>query len=254
VDEDRLERLDSRGYVVLDAIKYDRPPPAGSHASPHAFICIDGNTYWVKRNAQQGLAAELIAGRVGVRAGAAPPTRIVRVGDEVPLPADGSADHLRGIGVGMRDQPGMENLRHLGHVLPGGQLDPAKIDIPSRARVLALQTWLGVQDTQILVDLRDGKLMSIDHGEWGADLSTGTDPALMPTPGVPADFGRVARHVEDALRRIRNVTDEHLLDDVARMPAGADWNAERTRRLEVARWLGWRRDRLPGVIRAWRTS
>lgn len=45
MDEDQLERLDRRGYVVLDAIKCDRPPPAVSNASPHAFICMDGRTY-----------------------------------------------------------------------------------------------------------------------------------------------------------------------------------------------------------------
>jgi hypothetical protein len=252
--EEQLERLDRRGYVVLDAIKYDRPPPDVSHASPHAFICLDGRTYWVKRNAQQGLSAELIAGRLGVRVGAAPDARIVRVSNEVVLPADGSADHLRGIGVGVRDHPGMENLRHLGHVLPGGELDPKKVEIQSRVGVLVFQTWLGVADTQILVDLRNGRLMSLDHGDWAGDVSAMTDPALIPTPGVSPDFGRVAKHVETALRRTRAVTDEQLLDAVARMPTGAEWNADPGRRLEVARWLGWRRDRLPGVIRAWRTS
>jgi hypothetical protein len=254
VDEDQLERLDHRGYVVLDAITYDRGPPAGSHASPHAFICMDGGTYWVKRTAQQGLAVELIAGRLGVRAGAAPVARIVRVGPSVQLPADGSADHLRGIGVGSRDQPGMENLRHLGSVLPSGQLDPAKIDLFSRARVLAFQTWLGVQDTQILVDLRDGKLMSIDHGDWAATLTTGTDPTIVQTPGVADDVGRGVRSLEVALRRIREITDEQLLDAVARMPTDPEWNADRSRRLEVARWLRWRRERLTGVMRVWRTS
>lgn len=254
MDEDQLERLDRRGYVVLEAIKYDRSPPAGSNASPHAFVCMDGRTYWVKRTAQRGLAAELIAGRLGVRLGAAPDARIVRVGDEVALPGDGSANHLRGLGVGIRDQSAMENLRHLGHVLPQGQLDPAKIDVLSRARVLSFQTWLGVQDTQILVDLRNGKLLSIDHGEWGGDLSPGADPSLTSTPGVPDNALKAARPVEDALRRIRTVTDEHLLDAVARMPIGAEWNAARAHRLEIARWLRWRRDRLPGVIRAWRTS
>jgi hypothetical protein len=215
---------------------------------------MDGRTYWVKRTAQQGLAAELIAGRLGVRVGAAPAAQIVRVNDEVVLPTDESADHLRGVGVGVCDQPAMENLRHLGHVLPGGVLDPAKLDIPSRVRVLVFQTWLGVQDTQILVDIRSGKLMSIDHGEWGSDLSTGADPTVISTPGVADDVGRVAKHVNDCLRRIKEVTDEHILDAVARMPTGADWNADRGRRLDIALWLGWRRDRLPGVIHAWRTS
>jgi hypothetical protein len=148
----------------------------------------------------------------------------------------------------------MENLRHLAGVLGGGQLDPTKIDMQSRARVLAFQTWLGVQDTQILVDLRDGKLMSIDHGDWGASLATDSDPAVVPTPGVPNDVGRAVQPVEVAVRRIREITDEQLLEAVARMPTDPEWNADRSRRLQVARWLRWRRDRLTGVIRAWRTS
>jgi hypothetical protein len=31
----QLEKIDRRGYVVLDAIKYGRLPPQGSLASPH---------------------------------------------------------------------------------------------------------------------------------------------------------------------------------------------------------------------------
>src|SRR5712691_9442470 len=98
-----LEQLDTEGYVVLDAITHSRPPPAGSHASPHEFVAIDGRTYWNKRNAQQGLVAELVAGRLGAQTGAAPMARVVRTTPEV-MPHDGSANHLLGIGVGVEDQ------------------------------------------------------------------------------------------------------------------------------------------------------
>jgi hypothetical protein len=70
VDADALAKLDARGFTVLESIGHDRPPPAGSHAThatAHAFVCVDGNTYWIKRKAQQGLVAELVAGRLGAR-------------------------------------------------------------------------------------------------------------------------------------------------------------------------------------------
>jgi hypothetical protein len=252
VEEYELEQLDSRGYVVFEAIGHDRPPPAGSHASPHAFVCVGGGVYWIKRSAQQGLLAELVAGRLGVIVGAAPDARIVRVTAES-APSDGSASHLIGIGVGSRDQPGMENLREL-EKAAGFRLDPTKLDVASRVRVLAFQTWLGVSDTQILVDMRNGRLMSIDHGDWCPDPSTRATPTVISTPSVPDDFGRVKKHVDPAIAKISSVTDRQILGAVACVPTGSDWRAERSRRLEIARWLAFRRDRLPEVMRRWRTQ
>jgi hypothetical protein len=250
VEEHELEQLDSDGYVVLDAISHDRAPPSVSHASPHAFVCVDGRTRWVKRKAQHGLLAELVAARLGAIIGVAPEGLIIRVPAEA-APADGSADHLVGLGVGVGDQPGMENLRELAGTLPGGVLDPAKVDVASRVLVLSFQTWLGMGDAQILVDLRNGQLMSIDHGDWGSDLTRRDDPVIVPTPGLPDDSGRSAPHVEEALTRITGISDEQILQSVARVPGGADWNSARSRRLELARWVALRRDRLTGVMRAW---
>lgn len=50
---------------------------------------------WVKRKAQRGLVAELVAGRLGVLVEAAPRAVIVNV-ENAAMPADGSANHLPG--------------------------------------------------------------------------------------------------------------------------------------------------------------
>ena len=94
----------------MESIGYDRPPPGGSHATPHAFVCVDGNTYWIKRKAQQGLVAELVAGRLGAIVGATAPGVIANVVPEA-MPADNPPNHLLGLGVGSRDEPKMETRR-----------------------------------------------------------------------------------------------------------------------------------------------
>jgi hypothetical protein len=249
-----LEALDAEGFVVLNALQYGDPSPEGenvTHARPHSFVCQDGRTYWVKRTAQSGLASELIAGRLGGLIGASPDARIVRVTPETGLPA--SANHLLGIACGSHDQPGMENFRKLSARLPGNQLDPAKLDAASRLLVLAFQTWIGTSgDVQILIDVQTGRLLSIDHGDCFANPADRSDPTLVATPGVPPDFGRDLDDLASrAVKRITDLGDEQLLQAVARMPTGAEWNADAPRRLEIAEWLGFRRDRLGEVINAW---
>jgi hypothetical protein len=251
VEASDLEELDRKGVDVLDAITYSRPPPGGSHASPHAFVFPGGRTYWVKRTAQQGLVAELVAGQLGAAIDAAPMARVVSVSANIAPP---EAKHLVGVGVGVEDAPGMENLRHLQQALPAGTLDPANLDIASRLRVLAFQTWIGVGDTQILVDLRNGRLLSIDHGEWCSDPSSPAEPLIVSTPGVADDVGRDSDDVEDAVGRISGLTDENLLEAVAQVPDGTEWNSAPARRLQLAEWLAFRRDRLAEVVRRWARS
>lgn len=109
MDADALAALDADGYTVLEAVSYDRPPPRPSHATPHAFVCVDGNTYWVKRGAQQGLMAELLAGRLGKASGSAPPAQIVRVVPETMATIPNPPTQLVGVGAGILDEPKMEN-------------------------------------------------------------------------------------------------------------------------------------------------
>jgi hypothetical protein len=253
VEATRLEELDAQGLEVLQAITRSLVPPVGSHASPHGFVCSDGRTYWVKRNAQRGLVAELVAGRLGAAVEAAPSAVVVNL-TSAAAPADGSTNHLIGVGVGIQDVAGAENFRHVTQLRPDGTLDPTKLDVASRVRVLTFQTWLGVGDTQILVNLSTGRLLSIDHGEWCPDPRARSEPDLVPTPGVPADFGRTRTLVDDALGRIAALDDEDLLAAVARVPDGPEWNSDRAHRLALAEWLAFRRDRLGEVIHRWRSS
>jgi hypothetical protein len=138
--------------------------------------------------------------------------------------------------------------------MPSGMLDPTKLDAGSRARVITFQTWLGVEDTQILLALQTGRLLSIDHGAWCSDPSSRTSPVIGPTPGVPDHFARERTIVEAALERIENLKDEELLAAVAQMPEGPEWNASRDRRLALAEWLAWRRQSLREAIRRWWTT
>ena len=200
MDTDHLAELDAEGYTTLLAIAYGRAPKQGSLAYPHAFVCNDGATYWVKRfqhatfqsgatdlppGAQEGLVAELVAGRLGSSLDAAGSAVVVEVPNALRRP-DGSTAHLEGVGVGISDQSGMENLRYLADQVPGGTLDPERLDEPSVARVIAFQSWLGADDTQIMVDLRNGRVFSVDHGSYRAFSSP--DPAPVVAPGLPPGF------------------------------------------------------------------
>jgi len=133
----------------LDALSHGglgRP----THAQPNTFVCADGKTYWVKGRAQQGLVAELIAGRLAAKVGAGPLARVIRVPHEA-LPTGGQAAHLEGVIVGLEDVPNTVNGRELAGILGPGVLPAAGIDPVSRALVFVFQTWIGVGDTQVLV-------------------------------------------------------------------------------------------------------
>jgi hypothetical protein len=182
--------------------------------------------------------------------GAAPNARILRL-TPAAVPPGAIADHLLGIGVGIEDKPGMENLRHVTALRPDGTLDPATLDASTRAIVVVFQTWLGVGDTQILVDLRTGRLLSIDHGEWCPDPANRDDPAVIETPGVPPDFARDAALIDAAVDKIEGIADHSLVEAVARMPSDPEWNSATDRRFAVAEWLAWRRGRLREVMSQW---
>jgi hypothetical protein len=251
MDRSELDALDSDGYVVLDAITHVKAPPGATLATPHAFAALSGKIVWVKAAAQQGLVAELVAGRLADRVGAGPLARIIRVPVEA-LPPDGSANHLEGVVVGTDDLAGGVNDRELA-AIGGGPLDPAKIDPTSRARVVAFQTWLGVGDNQVLIDVARGLIYSIDHGQCLENVGTLSDPVLVvhPIPGLPNEHGRDAACIDAAVAEIESVSDAELLEAVARVPSGGAWQSDADRRFAMAAWLSHRRDRIRGVMSAW---
>ena len=57
-DPEKLAELDAKGYTVLEAITHAGRFATGTLARPNAFVAVDGNTYWVKGDSQQGLVAE----------------------------------------------------------------------------------------------------------------------------------------------------------------------------------------------------
>lgn len=252
MDGDALSALDRRGYTVLEALTHAGHSSPSTHARPNAFICIDGKTYWLKGNAQQGLVAELIAGRLAHKAAAGPVARIIRVAPEA-LPPGGEADHLEGITVGSEDQTETVNARDLQPFVASGQFQSGVVDAASRARVIAFQTWLGVGDAQVLVHLTRGTVFSIDHGDCFGTTGADADPAVVVTgvPGVANDLGKEAAHVEAALQRIEAIADRDILEAVSCIPAGASWQSPVDRRLEIANWLAYRQGRLREVMESW---
>lgn len=250
-----LERLDRQGYRVLNAVTYVGGAGTSSLANPQAFICADGATYWLKSSAQQGLAAELIAGRLAARVSAGPVSQVIWVPPEA-LPPSGVANHLQGLVVGSRDVRDSVNARELGRVLPpDGSFDVRVIDGASRARVVVFQTWVGASDSQVLVELMTGRVHSIDHGDCFGSLASPTALGVIVTdiPGVSGELGRSRSLVLPAIEQIETVTNDEILQAVAGVPSGESWQSDVTRRLEIAQWLAARRDCLREVVLQWTT-
>jgi hypothetical protein len=214
---------------------------------------VDGKTYWLKRNVQQGLVAELIAGRLAASVGAGPLSRIIRLTEDSMCP-DGSEKCLLGIVVGSEDQPGTVNARDLAPLHASGQVPVGLIDPGTRARVVVFQTWLGLGDSQVLVGMANGRVLSIDHGDCFGNLA---DPGAAPTPvitdipGVGTDVGQQSVHVLAALDRIESVTDDDILKAIAQIPSGDTWQSPADRRLAIGRWLAERRTAMRGVMASW---
>jgi len=248
-----LAPLDAKGYTVLEAVTMAPLPASASHSKPNAVVCVDGGTYWAKGSVQQGLVAELIAGRLAAEVGVGPIARIIRTTKAL-LPADGSANHILGVVVGSRDMPGVANARDLQTLLGGQPLPAGSIDASSRAKVTAFHTWLGMGDAQVLVNLTDGKVWSIDHGECFGAVST---PTPIPTivavdiPGTDPDLGREKQHVLPAIDAIEAVTDAAILNAISQIPSADEWRSPVARRLSIGRWLAERRQTVRGVMEAW---
>src|SRR5690242_15551701 len=105
MDPADIAALDRQGYTVLEALTPGTGQSLETYSKPCTFICIDGKTYWVKDNVQQGLVAELIAGRLAAKLGAGPTSKIIRVTPEA-LPDGGADGRFIDLVVGSEDIPG----------------------------------------------------------------------------------------------------------------------------------------------------
>jgi hypothetical protein len=80
-----------------------------------------------------------------------------------------------------------------------------------------------------------------------------TDPVLtvVPIDGVPSSLGNDPTSLEAAADRIEAVTDQQVVEAVARIPLGDPWKSPASRRLEIANWLAYRRSKVREVIATW---
>ncbi len=252
ITKELLENLDGRAYQVVQMITHGGRK-SSTLSDSNTFVGIDGKVYWVKSKSQQGLVAELVAGRLAAVLGVGPPTRIVHVPEEA-IPASGEGTHLVGLGVGSEDMTGTVNTKDLPGVLGPAAFDPKSIDARSRTMVTAFRTWIGATgDPQALVNLQDGTVYTIDHGDCFADVTGQADPAvtLVAIHSVPDDVGKDEYSVKAAVRRIKHMGDTVILEAVAAMPFGGPWQSPVDRRLAIAQWLAYRRDRMEEVMLKW---
>jgi len=121
---------------------------------------------------------------------------------------------------------------------------------------VVFQTWLGVGDAQVLVHLTRGTVSSIDHGDCFGSTAANAAPAVVVTgiPGIADEVGRDAAFVTSAVQTIEALTDRDILEAVSCIPAGEPWRSPAERRLEIANWLLYRRERLQEVMQAWLTT
>ncbi len=236
-----LEALTSAGLGV-----------SATASRTNAFIGIDGKTYWVKANVQQGLVAELIAGRLAAAVTAGPAAKIIRITSEA-LPGDGSANHLEGVVCGIEHLEGVVNSKDLGPLLARGEFAPGLIDAATRARSVVFQTWLGVGDQQVLVSLTNGRIFSIDHGDCFGNLTKPLpiDVVVAPIPGCDTKVGCDVALIDGAVSRIEAISDVDLERAVSQVPSGATWRAPADRRLAIGAWLATRRDGLREAMARW---
>jgi hypothetical protein len=258
-----LAAMDVRKFRMLTALThakdvantYERPQ---SLARPQPFVCSDGRTYWLKADAQHGLAAELIGCRMAALINAGPRAEIVYLPKHA-LPEDGSANHLEGYCVGVLDLPDCLNAKNeLQPLIREGAFDVNVVDAASRARVIVFQSWLGAEDPQVLVNVRRGTVHSVDHGAAFRDPQTTTRPVvqLTPIPGVAASVGQDLHLLTPAVTDVIATTGMDLLEAVAGLAPGSPWEDGKwqgglRRRREIAGWLGERRIPLREVIEEW---
>lgn len=231
----------------------DKP---GTLARPRPFAChgegVKGGVFWLKNKAQQGFCAELIPARLARLLGVGPEGAAVQVAAEAVEPQDDATHLVDRVVFGSREIMNTENSKTLQNLM---DFAPERIDHASWARVTAFRTWVGAGDPQCLVGLSDGRVHTIDHGDCFADLTAPSDidPARH-TPqlkGLALDRKVQRDPLMSTVDAIGTFSNDDLASAVSRIPQEDGWNAEFERRVQIADWLGQRRDRLPGVMDAW---
>lgn len=246
-----LRRLDAAG---IDALTARSPAPMDSaltYSVPRAFLCTDGGVWWLKSKAQQGIAVEVIAGRLAKLVGAGPGACPVYVGSDA---IAGQLGLLRFEGhvAGIEHRPGVESSKRLARLVGGGGI-PVPVNGSSRAIVVAFQTWLNVDDPQVLINILTGDVETHDHGDTFGQLLKGPPSAVViaKIPGVPDHFGLGRAELDMAIRRIETLTELDILWAVSGLPDGPGWRASFARRLAIAEWLIRRQRRLREVLMGW---
>jgi hypothetical protein len=251
-DDSELAALDKHGFTVVNALHHESGPTS-THSHPCKFVCMDGRTYWTKGEpVQQGLAVELIAARLAGLLGAGPSGAIINV-SEAALPANPGCS--TGLLFGSLDQNDMINARDLGR-LGLGTIEPSLIDKYSWGLVIVFQTWLDVRDSQVLINVTNGRVATFDHGDCFGRLADSQPARVVFTriDGLDQSTAKAVAALDMAVDKIEAVTDGEILSAVSNMPVGPTWRSDAMRRLSIANWLQHRRTLVRGTIESWRTT
>ena len=236
------DRLNPCGPLGV-AISLVPDAPADEWHDARRFVCTDGNVYWIKTAAADGLCAELIAGRIAYGLGIGPHVSAVRV------PPEGDV-----IAFGSMDVDGTFCTQDLDLFFPDvRQFDLAKLDQTSLALTFVFQVWIGHRDPQWLIRIEDGRVFTLDHEEWAADGGYRLDPWVLSAkvPGMPDYLKGERARLLDAVARIEAVSDAALIEAVSCLPDAPGWGYDPVQALAVAEALAERRVSLRGVIDKW---
>jgi hypothetical protein len=212
-------------------------------------------TLWVKAKAQNGLSAELVTGRVGEQLGVAPGASVVLV-PRAALASDGTSNHLEGLNVGTFEIVGSVNGRHLADLNPN--FDAALLDPESWAKASVFQTFVESGDTQVLIEVSNGRIWSIDHGDALSSAYLSQPPATVSL--TQRDVEIMNQRVDmvaqgpaalEMVEQIEGLSDDDLLEAVVGIPEGGSWGSSEETRFNLWQALKTNRSLIRQVIEQW---
>ena len=240
-----LRGLNMQGLSPLMALTWAGFAPVETAFRPAKLICSDGNAYWVKSDVQDGLIAELVAGRIAACLGAGPDANVIFVdeslGSYLTPPAFGYA-------VGIQDVSNAVNARDV-HTLGVPHL-LGMLDGASMARVVAFQTWLGILDNQLMI-LPDGRVVSIDHGACFDDRSMLNPMTVRVVPGVYYGVAKNQEFLEPVISQIEAFSMDKLITAASRVPDEPRWNGSFDRCVKIVNFLDARKSQVRAVLEGW---